>query len=74
MIEARATVSGLRHRHHVWFNVVRGHSRGVDGEIAKEVPKVLLLAALNQEPGDAHIHVHAEMPIRHALIDVAGKI
>jgi len=48
--------------------------RRVVGEVAEEVPKVLLLATLDQESRDVHVHVHTEMPIGHARINVSGII
>src|SRR5260221_4352466 len=74
MIEARAQITGLTDLRRVAYDFLLWHGRRVVGEVAEEVPKVLLLAALDQESRDVHVNVHTEMPIGHARINVSGTI
>src|SRR5262249_39363938 len=55
MVEAGAKVSGLSHLHGVALHLVFLDRGRVIGEVAKEVPQVLLLAALDEEARDVHV-------------------
>src|SRR4051812_7582345 len=73
MVETRTKVSGLAHLPGVLLNLVFRDSGRVIGEVAKEMPKVLLFAPFDQKAGNVHIHMHSEMPIRDARIDIARE-
>src|SRR5262245_27656379 len=72
VVQARPQVAGLAHLHDVTLQLVLRDGRRVVGEVAKEMPKVLLLPALDQKTRDIHVHVHREMPVGYPRIDIAG--
>jgi hypothetical protein len=74
VVEARPQVARLLHLHGVLLNVLLGNCARVVGEIPEEMPKILLLAPFNEEAGDIHVGVHAEMPIGDPRVVITGIV
>src|SRR5262245_26281706 len=63
MVEAGAQIAGLTHLSDIARDLFLGYRVGVVGEIAEEMPQIPILASLDQEGRDVHVHVHAQMPV-----------
>ena len=74
VVQARAEAAWLPHMHDVLLYFTLGYRRRVIGEIAEEVPQVLLLPALDKQSGDVHVYVHPQMPIGNSRIDASGVV
>jgi hypothetical protein len=70
VIEAGPKVSGLPHLHHIELDLFFRKRLRVVGKIPEKVPQILVFPPFNQKPGDVHVHMHSEMPVRHARVDI----
>ena len=72
VIEAAAKGARLSHLHDVVLNFFLGEGVRVVGKVPEEMAKVLLFTSFDQEPGDIHVHVHGEVPIRDTRVREPG--
>src|SRR5262249_790381 len=73
-VQAGAQIGRLAHLNDIALDVFLGYRVGVVGEIAEEMPQIPILASLDEEGRDIHVHVHTQMPVGDAGIDVPGEI
>src|SRR6478752_4643903 len=72
VIQAAAKVTRLPHLHDEVLDVFLGECTWIVSKVPEEMTQVLLFTPFYQEPGDIHVHVHAEVPIRDTRIDITG--